>query len=48
MEDRARQWREDELSVLASFIDEQQQWINSVLTALEWSEERVKQGGKVS
>ena len=48
MEDRARQCREDELSVLASFIDEQQQWIDSVLTALGWSEERVKQGRKVS
>ena len=40
-------WRQDELSALQSFIDEQQQWLDSVLDTLGWNQERLTQIGKV-
>lgn len=39
----AVEWRRDDLSLLASFIEEQQKWLDSVLVALRWSEDRIKQ-----
>jgi U11/U12 small nuclear ribonucleoprotein SNRNP48 len=39
-------WRQDELSALQSFIDEQQQWLDSVLDTLGWNQERLTQIGK--
>ena len=38
---------QDGVSVLASFIEEQQQWLDSVLAALGWSRDHVQQEGKV-
>jgi len=41
------QWHHRELQLLSSFVEEQEEWLDSVLTSLQWSREGLLAGGQV-